>query len=275
MIRDICEGEFGRELRIRNYSIRTIKSYTGSLREFFRYLDGKNLSFEENIEDNTKNFLLYKKEQNCSPKTLHVYLSGIKLFYREILKISFVLAIKFSKRNKGLPVILAHGEILEIIRTLQNLKHKLIISLAYGAGLRVSEVVNLQVYHLDFRGKLIRIEKSKGNKDRITILPEQLIDDLKNFVERRELRDFVFPSNRGGKLSTRTLQKIFKNTLVKARLNPNATFHSLRHSFATHLLENGVNLRFVQELLGHNSIKTTEIYTRLTGRGFASIKSPL
>lgn len=275
MIRDICEGEFDRELRIRNYSIRTVKAYISSLRDFFRYLDGRNLSFEKNIENNVKNFVLFKKEQNCSPKTLHVYISGIKLFYREILKISFVLAIKFPKRNRGLPAILTHEEIWEIIRTLQNLKHKLIISLAYGAGLRVSEVVNLKVYHLDFQKKLIRIEQAKENKDRITILPEQLMDDLKDFVANRELKDFVFPSNRGKKLSTRTLQKIFKNALIKAHFNPSATFHSLRHSFATHLLENGTNLRFVQELLGHNSIKTTELYTRLTHTGFATIKSPL
>ena len=143
------------ELKITGYSPRTVKSYNICLKEYFLFLeknlpqDYKNFGFDKNLDENLiRYFLLHKREQNCSPKTLHVYLSAIKFFYRETLKISHKIRIKFARRNKKLPVVLDHCEIMSIIGTLQNLKHRLAICLAYGAGLRVSEVANLKISDL-------------------------------------------------------------------------------------------------------------------------------
>jgi site-specific recombinase XerD len=162
------------------------------------------------------------------------------------------------------------------------------ISMAYGAGLRVSEVVNLKIYDLNFEEKTIHIRQSKGAKDRITILPEALISNLKDFISSHHgnclspcpENDYLFISSSQKKLTTRTLQKVFRQTLQKTILqgsgiNPNASFHSLRHSFASHLVTAGVNLRIIQELLGHRSIRTTEIYTHVESKIFRDVKSPL
>jgi site-specific recombinase XerD len=267
-----------RELKIRSYSPKTVKSYTICLKEYFDFLE-KNKKDERIFdEDDAKNFLLYKKEQNCSPKTLNVYLCSIKFYYKQIEKIHQKIDIKFPKRALKLPMVLTNHEIMEIIRTLQNLKHRLIISLAYGSGLRVSEVVNLKVSDLDFNSKIINIRQGKGGRDRITLLPEALIDDLKSFISKRTEpphKNYLFLSQKGGKLTTRTLQKIFQNSLKKANIQKPATFHSLRHSFASHLLENDVNIRYIQELLGHQNIRTTQLYTHITQEGLLkNVQSP-
>jgi site-specific recombinase XerD len=149
------------------------------------------------------------------------------------------------------------------------------LALAYGAGLRLSEVVNLKVKDLSLDELTIHLKQAKGKKDRITILSEKIKDDLKNYIVGKRADEFVFTSERGGKLSERTLQKIFQTALKKAKIKKPATFHSLRHSFATHLLENGVDVRYVQELLGHANIRTTQVYTKVTNPRLKNIKSPL
>ncbi len=157
----------------------------------------------------------------------------------------------------------------------KNQKHQLLLALAYGAGLRVSEVVNLKVQDLDFAEKTIHLKQAKGRKDRISVLPDKFIDALKRFVSGKDKGDFIFHSDWGGRLTTRTAQKVFEHALAKADIKKPATFHSLRHSFATHLLENGVDIRYVQVLLGHNNIRTTQRYTRVTNPKLQSIRSPL
>ncbi|MCX6800459.1 MAG: tyrosine-type recombinase/integrase, partial [Candidatus Falkowbacteria bacterium] len=156
-----------------------------------------------------------------------------------------------------------------------NKKHSLMIALAYASGLRVSEVVSLKVKDLNLLEFTIHLKSTKGDKDRITILPEKLIKDIENMIMHKSLNDYVFSSERGGKLTERTAQKIFENALQKSGIKKDATFHSLRHSFATHLLENGVDIRYVQELLGHQNIRTTQIYTHITNPSLKNIKSPL
>lgn len=149
------------------------------------------------------------------------------------------------------------------------------VAIAYSGGLRVSEIVNLKVNDLDLPELMIHLKGAKGNKDRITILPEKLIKDIQNLVSSKSYNDYVFSSERGGKLTERTAQKVFENALKKSGIKKEATFHSLRHSFATHLLENGVDIRYVQELLGHANIRTTQIYTKVTNPALKKIKSPL
>ncbi|MDD5748382.1 MAG: tyrosine-type recombinase/integrase [Actinomycetota bacterium] len=183
--------------------------------------------------------------------------------------------MKFAKRSKKLPIVLSREEIKNIIDAIRNPKHKLIISLAYGAGLRISEVVNLKVKDVNLEELTIHLKNAKGKKDRITIFPEKIKTKLQNLIAGKNLNDYLFESERGGKLTERTAQKVFENALQKAGIKKDATFHSLRHSFATHLLENGVDVRYVQELLGHQNIRTTQIYTQVTNPKLKNIKSPL
>ena len=260
------------ELRLRNYSFKTIKAYLGCLREYF---DFKKFDLEKIDEENIKQFLLNKQDKNYSSQTINLYLNAIKFFYREVLKIPQKINLKFAKRSKKLPIVLSREEIKSIINLIKNPKHKLIISLAYGAGLRVSEVVNLRVNDINLEELTIHLKNAKSKKDRITIFPEKIEQDLKILIASKDLDDILLISERGGKLSERTIQKIFSNYLQKAKIKKKATFHSLRHSFATHLLENGVDVRYVQELLGHQNIRTTQIYTHVTNPQIRNIKSPL
>jgi len=149
------------------------------------------------------------------------------------------------------------------------------LSISYGAGLRVCEVINLKIEDVDSERNLIHIKQSKGGKDRVTILPEKIKDDLKNLMYANDNQRYLFESERGGNLTTRTAQKIFEQALKRSGIIKKASFHSLRHSFATHLLENGVDVRYVQELLGHKNIRTTQIYTHVTNMALRNIKSPL
>jgi site-specific recombinase XerD len=230
----------------------------------------------EEVDQNLiKRFLMAKKEAGRAPQTVNLYLNAIKFFYHQVLKRQEKMDLQFAKRSKRLPVILSHGEIKKIIEATSNLKHRCLLALAYGAGLRVSEVVNLKIGNLDFERRLIYIEQGKGKKDRVTLLPESLLADLKNLMAGRNPEDYLLPSERGGRLSARTAQAVFYQVLKKSGVKKAVSFHSLRHSFATHLLENGVDIRYVQELLGHNSIRTTQVYTHVTNSNIQNIKSPL
>lgn len=162
-----------------------------------------------------------------------------------------------------------------ILQAPKNSKHRLLLALAYGAGLRVSEVVDLRVGDLDLPALMIHIKQGKGQKDRISVVPDTLVNDLRNLIAGKGAREYVFASERGGKLTTRTAQKVFETALHLSEIKKDATFHSLRHSFATHLLENGVDIRYVQELLGHQNIRTTQQYTHVTNPKLRNIKSPL
>jgi site-specific recombinase XerD len=162
-----------------------------------------------------------------------------------------------------------------MIGIITNPKHRLLIALAYGAGLRVSETTNLKAKDINLDELTIHIKGAKGNKDRMSIFSEKLVASLKVIVALKQGNEFVFESNWGGKLDERSAQKVFEQALVKAGIKKEATFHSLRHSFATHLLENGTDVRYVQELLGHANIRTTQIYTKVTNPSLKKIKSPL
>lgn len=260
------------ELKLRNYSGKTIESYLRCLRNYFQY---KQSNYRDLDEYNIRQFLLNKQEKNYSPQTINLYLNSIKFFYREIAKSKNRIGLKFAKRSLKLPIVLSRTEINKIISSMANNKHKLILSLAYGAGLRVSEVQNIKVQDIDIAQMTIHIKEAKGKKDRISVLPEKLIDKIGEAITYKNPADLLFESERGGRLSTRTLEKIFENALEKSGIKKPATFHSLRHSFATHLLENGVDVRYVQELLGHQNIRTTQIYTKVTNPQLKNIKSPL
>lgn len=265
-------GKIEKEMRLCNFSQRTIKSYLPCLKSYFCY--AKNIGSEPDVSL-IKNYLLGMREKGKSSQTINLHLQAIKYFYREICKSSRPIGIKFAKTASRLPVVLSRREIEIIIQGIKNTKHRLMIVLAYGAGLRVSEAINLRIKDVNFGELTIHLKGAKGNKDRITIFPKKLLDDIINLSAGKSGQDYLFESERGGKLTERTAQIIFEKGLKTAGIKKDATFHSLRHSFATHLLENGVDVRYVQELLGHQNIRTTQLYTRVTNPSIRKIKSPL
>lgn len=261
-----------RVLRLRNYSPQTRKAYLLYIKDYITF------SKKAGIKDRQKaieEFLLDKHNRKQSPQTINLALNAIKFLYAEILKDRRKINLKFAKRSKKLPIVLSRTEIQKIIDATKNPKYRLMISLGYGCGLRVSEAVNLKARDLDIEELVVYIKGAKGRKDRISILPEKLQNDLRNFIAGKKATGFIFSSNRGGKLTTTSLQKMFRKSLEKAKIEKDATFHSLRHSFATHLLENGTDVRYVQELLGHQNIRTTQVYTKVTNPKLKNIKSPL
>ncbi len=260
------------ELKLRNYSRKTIKSYLTCLSDYFRFIKIVKKDPDINL---IKSYLLQKQDKCQSPQTINLYLNAIKYFYREIFKSKIAINIRFSKTSKKLPVVLSKDEIQKIINAIENKKHRLLISLSYGSGLRVSEAVNLKIKDINLEELTIHIKDAKGRRDRITIFSEKIKNDLHELAVLKNMNDYVFASERGGKLTERTAQKVFENALRRASIRKDATFHSLRHSFATHLLENGVDVRYVQELLGHQNIRTTQLYTRVTNPSIKKIKSPL
>lgn len=260
------------ELKIRNYSQKTISAYLSCLEDYFNY---KQVNLDKLDQNNIRAYLLLKQDKNYSSQTINLYLNAIKYFYHDIIRSPEPFNIRFAKRNKSLPVVLSRQEIQDLLATLKNTKHLLLLSLAYGAGLRVSEAINLRVRDLNLAELTIHLKEAKGKKDRITLVPEKLVNNLNNLIVGKENNAYVFESERGGKLTERTAQMVFAKALKLSGIKKEATFHSLRHSFATHLLENGTDIRYVQELLGHANIRTTQIYTHVTNPALKSIKSPL
>jgi site-specific recombinase XerD len=258
--------KLNRELEIRNFSRQTIKGYLYSVEKFLEYSKLKGLN-ENSVKD-----YIQKNLQNKAPSSVRKDLFAIKFFFEKVLKQN--LSLPNPKKNNSLPDILTIDEIKRLIGNTSNIKHRLIIKLLYGCGLRVSEIVNLKKENINFEEGLIKIILSKGKKDRFVKLPEAIKKELKNYCEI-EKSEILFPSARGGKLTKDTIQKVVQNSSKKAGIKKRVYPHLLRHSFATHLLEQGIDLRIIQKLLGHSSIKTTQIYTQISQASIKNIKSPL
>lgn len=250
-----------RYMRVAGYSPRTIEAYSRCVAEIG---DQDLLTFLDKLARERKNSF-----------TMNQYHAAYKLYVTRFLRKPWNVQFSYAKRHKRLPVVLSREEIGKIIDVTKNTKHKLMITLAYGAGLRVSELVNLQIRDMEIEDLSLVVRGGKGGKDRITILPEKLCNDLRNSMAGKRSIDYLFESERGGKLTTRTAQAVFQRSLKISGIKKNATFHSLRHSFATHLLENGVDVRYIQKLLGHASITTTALYTKVTNPQLKNIRSPL
>ncbi len=255
-----------RELEIRNFSRKTVKSYCYAIERFLEYANNRELN--ENLVKNYLQILI--KKQN--PSTVSANLSAIEFFFNKILNVN--LKIPHPKRNKTIPEILTADEIKRMINSIANVKHKLILKILYGCGLRVSEIVNLKKEDVKFDDNLIKIRLAKGRKDRFVKIPESIKEELSAYCMLNK-NEILFPSNRGGKLTTATIQAIVENSSKKAGISKNVHPHTLRHSFATHLLEQGTDLRIIQKLLGHSDIKTTQIYLQVSQQSIKNIKSPL
>lgn len=254
-------SELQQYMRVTGYSPRTIEAYTHCI--------------EQIADKDLLEFLDKLAKEGKSSFTLNQYHAAYKLYMTKVRGKHWQAPFPYAKRHKKLPVVLSRTEIKALIEATVNTKHRLMISLAYGAGLRVSEVTNLQVRDLEPEDLSLVIREAKGGKDRVSIVPEKLCSELQVMMAGKKPDSYLFESERGGKLSTRTAQAVFERSLKLAGIKKSATFHSLRHSFATHLLENGVDVRYVQELLGHAHISTTQLYTKVTNPQLRKIRSPL
>ena len=278
------EREFRDLLAIRQYSRKTIKAYTMAIRSVNEYMKAaeKILISQASKEQLHKYFMHLTDERKVSVSTVRIARFAIEYYRSEVVCEPVTLDFAYGLRKKEhLPTIFSKWEIAKILNATNNLKHKLVLSLLYSAGLRLNEVIHLKVKDIDLQRKTIFVREGKGGKDRISVLSEKLISDLSVFMDNRLDKDILFPSNQksdSGKekpLSARTVQKILSNALVKSGIRKHGTPHDLRHSFATHLLETGTDIHFIQKLLGHQNLSTTTIYTRLANPKIAGVKSPL
>lgn len=260
------------ELKISKNSEHTIRNYMIPNQELLKF-SGKNPT--EISEDDVKLFMAEKLSNRASSSTI-LFLSAIKYAYSNILKKDITLNIKRPKKERKIPVVLTKEEVKSMISAAETRKSRLMISLLYACGLRVSELTNLKINDLDFNDKVGFVKQGKGKKDRIFNIPVFLSQDLKSLADKQRYskQEFLF-SGPKGKLSSRNLQKIVSKLAIKVGINKSVHPHTLRHSFATHLLESGVDIRMIQVLLGHSSISTTEIYTHVSPEQIRKIKSPI
>ncbi len=263
------------QLRIRRYSNETIKTYCSAFRAYLQYYKGT--PSDQLNEVDIKVYLLHLiNDKNISQSLQNTIINGIKFYYEKVLlRQRFFVTDLRPKRSSNLPDILSEREVERLINLTTNIKHKTILSLIYAAGLRLSEVVNLRKADILIDQKKIHVKAGKGKKDRMTILSEKIILRLKEYNDIYKPKYWMFEGQDGGKYSPRSVQLIFRKAVDLSKVNPYATVHTLRHSFATHLLERGTDLRVIQHLLGHASVKTTEIYTHITDVSKAKIVSPI
>ncbi len=263
-----------RELIIRRYSRKTIASYRHYNLELLRFT-GKRPDGITN--DDIKNYLRDLAEsRGMAVSTLNSAINALKFHYGTVRGTDFIYDIARPTKDKKLPIVLSADEVRRIIGAIANLKHRTIIMLIYSAGLRLGEAITLTVHDIDFTRKTIHIRGAKGRKDRYSLLSDAIVDTLRAYLRSYPHARWLFEGQqRGRHVTDRTVQKVFETACRRIKLGKNATVHTLRHSFATHLLEKGIDLRYIQELLGHASCKTTEIYTHVSNRRLNAIKSPL
>ncbi|MEK6932876.1 MAG: tyrosine-type recombinase/integrase [Nanoarchaeota archaeon] len=258
----------------RCYSFRTIKTYQKCVE---RFLKTCNKDISKISKTDVKEFLYELIEKGKAGNTINVYLSSLKFLLEEILNKKMRLNIKYSKKPLKLPIILSRGELKKLFSSIYNKKHRLIIQFIYSSGLRVSEIINLKIQDLELNKSYGFVRNGKGNKDRIFIVAETLKEDIKNLIEKEKLKteDYLFNTNRKSKYNIRSIQQIIKNAVKIAGVNKKISPHTLRHSFATHLIENGYSVSEIQALLGHKSPETTMIYLHASLPNMIKVKSPL
>ena|SRR3989338_2247969 len=263
-----------REMLRRKYSLRTIKSYSYCLNKFLLYFKDKNP--RKLTKRDVKDFIDYNLiDKNRAGSTVNLYFNAIKFLMENILNKRLMYNVKYSKVPKTLPVVLTKEEVKRLINSIENSNHKLMIKLMYSAGLRVSELVSLKVKDLEFSKNYGWVRQGKGRKDRLFIIAKSLNEELQKFTLNKNLEDFVFIGNNRNHISQRTIQEIIRKASKEAKIKKNVHPHTLRHSFATHLIENGYDVASVQSLLGHNSAETTMIYLHTANPKMINVESPL
>lgn len=260
-----------KEMLRRKYSLRTIETYLMCLNKFLNYCKKEPRKI---TKKDIKDYLDNLQDRNKTGSTINIHLNALKFAMEEILNKNFMVRIKYSKTPKTLPTVLTKEETVKLINSIENEKHRLMVKLMYGAGLRVSELVNLKILDMDLEKNYGWVRHGKGNKDRLFIIANSIKEELLNYIKDNNLgsEDYLFESY-NGHISVRTIQTIIKKATKKAKIIKNVHPHSLRHSFATHLIEDGYDLISLQSLLGHNSAQTTMQYIHMASPRIISVKS--
>ena len=264
-----------REMQIRGFSPRTQESYLWEMRKFVRKVARP--ADEVKLEDVNGYLVWMAKDSGVAASTANQAVAAIRFFYRYVVPRDWRIdAIPYQKKERRLPQVMTPDEVERLLGAVPSLKHRAMLMAAYGGGLRLSEILHLKVTDIDSKQGLIRIEQGKGNKDRYVMLPERLLETLRVYWKQERPRSWLFPgANPEKPLHPTALQKAFQLARLTIRLNKPVSVHSLRHSFATHLLQSGVDLRRIQMLLGHSHVTTTEVYTHVAGDYLRQTKSPL
>ncbi len=262
-------------LQQKRYSRNTIKIYSSYFIQFQEYFSGYDLKGISAGQIN--NYILELiNHLDISASQQNQRVNAIKFYYEKVLgRTKAYYKVERPRKEKKLPIILSKKEVQLLLGQINNLKHRCVLTTIYSAGLRRSELINLKVEDIDSMRKLIRIKGAKGKKDRYTLLSDKLVSLLREYYRAYRPKEWLFEGQKGGKYSATSIAKICNVAVKKAGIQKHITPHCLRHSFATHLLEQGTNLRYIQEILGHEDPKTTQIYTRVATNELCNIKNPL
>ncbi|MDG2343541.1 MAG: tyrosine-type recombinase/integrase [Flavobacteriales bacterium] len=260
-------------LVLKGYSLNTIKTYKACLKAFFNH--HVNFEIETLSKQDILNYMELIVKKGYSKSTQNQHINAIKYYYEKFLnkKREFYF-VERPIKDKKLPIVLSKSEVQCLINSTYNLKHRTILAVIYSCGLRVSELINLKITDIDNKRMVINIKNAKGNKDRQVQLTESILYLLRVYYKNYKPIDFLINGQNGDKYSTTSIQKIIKSSSKRAGIYKKVTPHTLRHSFATHLLENGTDIRFIQTILGHNDIKTTQIYTHVSSTHLKNIRNP-
>ncbi|MDM9630087.1 site-specific tyrosine recombinase/integron integrase [Robiginitalea aurantiaca] len=266
----ICPQNYLDKLELKQYSKNTARIYIACFEKFMRFFEG--ISLAQIDENDIRDYLLHLSRSNRSTSYINQAVNSIKFYYEVVLGMpNRFYSIERPRKRKKLPEILSVADVHSLLAQVGNLKHRCILGLLYSSGLRRAELLALMPADLDFNRKMVRIHKGKGNKDRYSILSETLIPELMEYLHRYNPDHYLFEGPNGGPYSASSVLKVVSRAGVRAGIRKHVTPHMLRHSFATHLLDKGVDLRKIQVLLGHNSSKTTEIYTHVAEHSFKGI----
>jgi integrase/recombinase XerD len=262
-------------LQLKGYSLNTINTYRNEFGQLLQVLKGK--CVDDLDAERLRSYFLYCiNTLKLSENTLHSRINAVKFYFEQVLnRDKMFFEIPRPKKPSILPKVIHVKDIKKLFEVTTNSKHHVMLKLCYGMGLRVSEIVNLKITDIDSKNMQVFIERAKGKKDRYANLPETILEQLRAYYKEYKPKKYLFEGQYGDKYSIRSAQQVFKTAMRKAKINKAVGIHGLRHSFATHLLENGTDIKFIQELLGHNDIKTTLRYTHVSEKSLKKIKSPL
>jgi site-specific recombinase XerD len=272
--RKTCPESYFQKLELKRYAKNTVKTYISLFENFINYYYDQDI--DSLNENDIRAYLQVLIQEGKSNSYVNQAINSIKFYYEIVMEMpNRFYSVERPRKHRKLPKVISKENITALINNTNNLKHRCIVSVLYSAGLRRAELINLKISDIDSHRMVIMVRDAKGNKDRMTILSKKVLEDLREYIKKYKVKKWLFEGPHGEQYSSTSIRQILKNAAKRAGIRQNITPHMLRHSFATHLLEAGTDLRYIQSLLGHSSTKTTEIYTQVAIHNIKGIESPL